>query len=100
MAGGARPEPAGDPHAGSAAIRPDVPSRVRPWRRDRYGHGTDAESARDGARRSYRQVVETKEYSCIEKGLDHKFYAPGVGLIAELALAHGQEYINLVSVTP
>jgi hypothetical protein len=49
---------------------------------------------------SYRQVVETKEYSCLEKGLDHKFYAPGVGLIAELALANGQEYINLVSVTP
>jgi hypothetical protein len=46
---------------------------------------------------SYRQVVETKEYSCLEKGLDHKFYAPGVGLIAELALANGQEHIELTS---
>ena len=49
---------------------------------------------------SYRQVVETKEYSCLEKGLDHKFYAPGTGLIAELALANGQEHIELTSVTP
>jgi hypothetical protein len=48
---------------------------------------------------SYRNVVETKEYSCIEKGIDHKMYAPGVGLISELALANGQEWINLVSVT-
>jgi hypothetical protein len=49
---------------------------------------------------SYTKVVETKEYSCIEKGIDHKLYAPGVGLIAELALANGQEWINLVSMTP
>jgi hypothetical protein len=49
---------------------------------------------------NYRQVVETKEFSCLEKGLDHKFYAPGVGLIAELALAHGQEHIELTSFTP
>jgi hypothetical protein len=48
----------------------------------------------------YQHVVETKEYSCLEKDLTHKFYAPGVGLIAELALANGREYIDLVSVTP
>jgi hypothetical protein len=48
---------------------------------------------------SFGNVVLTKEYSCIEKGVDHKWYAPGVGLIAELALANGQEFIKLVSVT-
>jgi hypothetical protein len=49
---------------------------------------------------SYGKVVLTKEFSCLEKGIDHKFYAPGVGLVAELALANGQEHIELVSVTP
>ena len=47
----------------------------------------------------YGNVVLTKEYSCLEKGVDHKWYAPGVGLVAELALANGQEFIKLVSVT-
>src|SRR5262249_13329973 len=46
------------------------------------------------------QVVETKEYSCLEKGLDHKYYAKGVGLVKELALANGGEYIELVDRTP
>jgi len=49
---------------------------------------------------AYRNVVLTKEYSCIEKGVDHKFYVPGVGLAAEQALANGREFIKLVSVTP
>jgi hypothetical protein len=45
---------------------------------------------------SYANVIETKEYSCIEKGVDHKWYAPGVGNIKELAVANGQEMIELV----
>jgi len=49
---------------------------------------------------TYRNVVLTKEFSCLEKGVDHKWYAPGVGLVAELALANGREFIKLVSVTP
>jgi hypothetical protein len=49
---------------------------------------------------SYRHVVMTKEFSCLEKGVDHKFYAPGVGLVAELAVSNGLEWIKLVSVTP
>lgn len=48
---------------------------------------------------SYANVVETKEWSCLEMGIDHKFYAPGVGSIRELAVAGGQEMIELVSVT-
>ena len=46
------------------------------------------------------QIVETKEYSCLEKGIDHKFYAKGVGLVKELALANGGEYIELVDLAP
>ena len=49
---------------------------------------------------TYSNVVLTKEFSCIEGGIDHKWYAPGVGLVAELALANGNEFIKLVSVTP
>jgi len=49
---------------------------------------------------SFADAVETKEYSCLEKGLDHKFYGAGVGLIREHAVAGGAEEINLVSFTP
>jgi hypothetical protein len=49
---------------------------------------------------TYANVIETKEYSCLESGLDHKFYAPGVGLVKELAVANGNEEIDLVSETP
>jgi hypothetical protein len=49
---------------------------------------------------TYANVIETKEYSCLESGLDHKFYAPGVGLVTELAVANGNEEIHLVSETP
>jgi hypothetical protein len=49
---------------------------------------------------SYRNVLETKEWSCLETGIDHKFYARGVGLVAELAVANGREFIRLVSVAP
>ena len=48
---------------------------------------------------TYRNVLETKEFSCLETGIDHKFYAPGVGLVAELAVANGREFIKLVSVS-
>ena len=48
---------------------------------------------------TYSRVLMTKEFSCLEKGVDHKLYAPGVGLIKELALSNGREGISLVSVT-
>jgi hypothetical protein len=46
----------------------------------------------------YGHVVMTKEFSCLERGIDHKFYAPGVGLVAELAVSNGREWIKLVGV--
>jgi hypothetical protein len=45
---------------------------------------------------TFGNVIETKEFSCIESGIDHKWYAPGIGNIKELAVAHGQEMIQLV----
>ena len=59
---------------------------------------TDVVTALDPAG-SYDNVLETKEFSCIESGSDHKFYAPGTGLIRELAVSAGRENISLVSVT-
>jgi len=46
---------------------------------------------------TYTQVVATKEFSCLEKGVDHKFYAKGVGLVSEVDF--GDEFIDLISVT-
>jgi hypothetical protein len=48
---------------------------------------------------TYGGVVLTKEFSCLESGADHKFYAPGVGLLREAAVSGGAEWISLVSVT-
>ena len=45
---------------------------------------------------SFGNVIETKEFSCIESGIDHKWYAPGIGNVKELAVANGQEMIQLV----
>ena len=47
---------------------------------------------------SFNQVIETKEYSCLEAGLAHKYYAPGVGVIMEEGTSGGKEHMELVSV--
>jgi hypothetical protein len=47
---------------------------------------------------TFDNVLETKEYSCIESGVDHKFYAAGIGDIQEIAVAGGGETLELVSV--
>ena len=48
---------------------------------------------------SFGRVVLTKEFSCLEQGGDHKWYAPGVGLVQETGLSAAKEHIELVSVT-
>jgi hypothetical protein len=48
---------------------------------------------------SLSNAVMTKEFSCIESGIDHKFYVPGIGLVKELAIAGGDEGIELTSLT-
>jgi hypothetical protein len=47
---------------------------------------------------SFSHVVETKEYSCLESGLAHKYYAPGIGVIKEAQTAGGKEEQELVSI--
>jgi hypothetical protein len=40
-------------------------------------------------------VLQTKDYSLIEPHSEHKFYAPGVGMIEAIALNGGSEDIQL-----
>jgi hypothetical protein len=47
---------------------------------------------------TFDDVLETKEYSCIESGVDHKFYAAGIGDVQEIAVAGGGETLELVSI--
>jgi hypothetical protein len=49
---------------------------------------------------TYRDALMTKEYSCLEPGVEHKFYVAGVGLVAEVGLSASKERTALVSVTP
>jgi hypothetical protein len=48
---------------------------------------------------SFDRVVQTKEFSCIEAGSDHKYYAPGVGLVLVVAVSGGDERLELVTVS-
>jgi hypothetical protein len=43
-------------------------------------------------------VLQTKDYSLIEPHSEHKFYAPGVGMIEAIALNGGSEDIQLSTV--
>jgi hypothetical protein len=44
--------------------------------------------------------VKTKEWSRLEPGvLEHKYYAPGVGVVAEVTVEGGTEQVELVSKT-
>jgi hypothetical protein len=48
----------------------------------------------------FENVVRTLEWSPLEpKVVVEKFYAPGVGLLAERALAGGKENVELLRVT-
>jgi hypothetical protein len=43
-------------------------------------------------------VLQTKDYSLIEPHSEHKFYAPGVGMLEAIALNGGSEDIQLYSI--
>jgi hypothetical protein len=47
---------------------------------------------------SFDNVVQTKEFSCLESGGDHKYYAPDIGLVLVVAVGGGDEELELVSV--
>ena len=47
----------------------------------------------------YAGCVKTKEWSRLEPGvLEHKYYARGVGLVAEVAIEGGTEHVELVGI--
>lgn len=48
---------------------------------------------------SFGNVLQTKEFSCLEAGIDHKNYAPGIGLVLVVAVAGGNERLELVSIS-
>jgi hypothetical protein len=44
-------------------------------------------------------VLQTKEWTPLEHGVDNKYYAPGVGEVAEYTVKGGGDFLELVSVT-
>ena len=50
---------------------------------------------------SFSGCVKTKEWSRFEPGVEeHKYYAPGVGVVAEVTIEGGTEHVELVSKKP
>jgi hypothetical protein len=45
----------------------------------------------------FSRVLQTRDFSCLEPGAEDKYYAPGVGLVLEVA--KGQERLELIGVT-
>ena len=88
-----------------------MPGHARPgdtYRQEYYPPGKALDEAhvlRLGARRtvpdgSFRNVLVTSEYSPAEPQTERKYYAPGVGEIAERVVKGGHERFQLVSVSP
>jgi hypothetical protein len=48
---------------------------------------------------SFTNVVATKEFSCIESGMSHKYYARGIGLVQEVQTSGGKEGISLIALS-
>lgn len=49
---------------------------------------------------SFDHVLQTKEWTPLEHGVvDNKYYAPGVGEVAEYTVKGGTDFLELVSVT-
>jgi hypothetical protein len=50
---------------------------------------------------TYRDVVKTKDFTPLEpKLLEHKYYAPGVGVVREVTVKGGSGRVELVEFTP
>jgi hypothetical protein len=49
---------------------------------------------------SYTNCLQTKEWNPLEPGVtEHKYYAPGVGLLLEVVVEGGKERVELISIT-
>jgi hypothetical protein len=99
--------------AGVDGARPGILMEAHPKAGDRYlqefAPNQDAEDAAQVLSLNRRvsveywtfdHVLQTKESSCVVKGAEHKYYAPGVGDILEVALPeqHASERIELVKI--
>jgi hypothetical protein len=50
---------------------------------------------------SYSNVLRTEEWSPLEPGIaEHKFYAPGVGLVLETVVEGGEGSLELIEQSP
>jgi len=102
---------AGSWEAGVADAKPGIIMQAQPSGGDTYRQEFAAGEAEDMATvlsrtkhvsvpyGSFDNVVETKEFSCLEPGLAHKYYAPGVGAILTDAGSGGDEVLELESVS-
>lgn len=102
---------AGSWQAGVAGAKPGIVMKARPSGGVTYRQEFAAGEAEDMASvlsrskhvsvvyGSFDSVVQTKEWSCLEPGIDHKYYAPGVGLVLVVAVSGADERLELTSVT-
>jgi hypothetical protein len=102
---------AGSWEAGVANALPGIVMQAQPGAGDTYRQEFAAGDAEDMATvlsrsrhvsvpyGSFDNVVETKEFSCLEPGIAHKYYAPGVGAVLTVAGSGGDEVLELVSVS-
>jgi len=101
---------AGSWQAGVKGAKPGVVMEARPAVGDTYrqefakGEAEDMATVLSLSERvtvpvgSFANVVETKDFSCIESEQEHKFFAPGVGMIRSEIVKAGNERLLLASV--
>jgi hypothetical protein len=103
---------AGSWEAGVDGAQPGVIMKARPEVGDKYrqefykGEAEDAAEVLSVTERvtvpfgAFDRVVKTKDYTPLEPNmLEHKYYAPGVGLVLGVAVKGGPERLELVGVS-
>ena len=95
-------------HGARAGIIMEAHSKVGDVYRQEYypGHAEDVARVLDRHASitvpfgSFRHVLRTREWTPLEPGIvDNKFYARGIGEVAERTVKGGNDYLKLVSVT-
>ena len=80
-------------HGGTPARRRSLPAGVRGWCRPRYGSGAWAPQKRVRGVRAFDDLLLTKEWSPLEKGVtEHTDYARDVGFILVDVVKGGDEH--------
>jgi hypothetical protein len=104
---------AGSWQAGAKGAKPGIIMKARPRVGETYRQEFLKGEAEDMATvlsvagratvplRAFDKVVLTKDFSPIEPDVvEHKFYAPGVGVVLETLVKGGSERLELVSMAP